>query len=79
MHAKEQDMIDRMRAFLERCRGDREPTRVALTAADAIHQHLEDLLSDDPGDRDRETLLLVLEAERHVEALCRVLRELVQR
>jgi hypothetical protein len=44
--------------------------------ADAIHQHTEDLLNDDPGDNDREALLLIHEAERYADALRRVLRVL---
>jgi hypothetical protein len=44
--------------------------------ADAIHQHVEDVLTDDPGDNDRETLLLLREAERHADVLRRVLLEL---
>ena len=65
-----------MTEFLERLRADREPTRLALSMADAIHQHTDDLLTDDPGDNDREALLLIREAERHADALRRVLREL---
>ena len=65
-----------MTEFLERLRADREPTRLALHMADAIHQHVEDVLTDDPGDNDRETLLLLGEAERYADALRRVLREL---
>jgi hypothetical protein len=64
--------------FLERLRADAEPTRTALAMADAIHQHIEDVLTDDPGDNDRETLLLWREAERHALALSRVLRALIE-
>jgi hypothetical protein len=65
-----------MTEFLERLRADNEPTRTALAMAEAIHQHTENLLSDDPGDNDREALLLIREAERHADALRRVLRVL---
>ena len=73
------EFLERLRGFLERIRGEREPTRVALTLTEAVHQHLAELLTDDPGDSDRETLLLIREADGHADALCRVLRELVQR
>jgi hypothetical protein len=46
--------------------------------ADAIHQHVEDVLNDDPGDNDREVLLLLREAERHADVLGRVLRDLTE-
>ena len=67
-----------MTEFLERLRADREPTRLALTMAEAIHQHTNDLLTDDPGDNDRETLLLIQEAERHADALRQMLRNLIE-
>lgn len=67
-----------MTEFIERLRGDNEPTRTALAMADAIHQHAEDLLDDDPGDDDREMLLWIHEAERHADALRRVLRNLTE-
>ena len=66
-----------MTEFLERLRADREPTRLALTMAEAIYQHVEDVLMDDPGDHDERVLLD--EAERHADALRRVLRELTGR
>jgi hypothetical protein len=65
-----------MTEFLERLRADNEPTRTALAMAEAIHEHTEDLLKDDLGDDDREALLLIHEAERHADALRRVLRVL---
>jgi len=46
--------------------------------ADAIHQHVLDVLDDDPGDNDRETLLLLREAERHAGVLRRRLRNLTE-
>lgn len=67
-----------MTEFLERLRADRAPTRLALTMADAIHQHVCDLLEDDPGDNDREALLLLREAARHADALRRALRALTE-
>lgn len=67
-----------MTEFLERLRAEREPTRVALDMADAIHQHVEDVLTDDPGDNDREVLLLLREAERFADALRRTLRNLTE-
>ena len=67
-----------MTEFLGCLRAANEPTRTALAMADAIHQHADDLLNDDPGDNDRETLLLIREAERHANALRRVLRDLVE-
>ncbi len=67
-----------MTEFLERLRADNEPTRVALAMADAIHKHVEDVLTDDPGDNDRETLLLLREAERHADVLRRTLRHLTE-
>jgi hypothetical protein len=42
-----------------------EPTRTALAMAEAIHQHTNDLLTDEPGDNDREALMLMREAERY--------------
>lgn len=68
-----------MTEFLERLRADIEPTRTALEMAEAIHQHTNDLLTDDPGDNDREALLLMREAERYADALRRVLRSLTGR
>jgi hypothetical protein len=65
-----------MTEFLERLRAANEPTRTALAMAEAIHQHTNDLLTDDPGDNDREALLMIHEAERHADALRRVLRVL---
>ena len=65
-----------MTEFLERLRADNEPTRTALAMAEAIRQHTNDLLTDDPGDNDRDMLLLIQEAERHADALRRVLRVL---
>jgi len=65
-----------MTEFLERLRADNEPTRTALAMADAIHQHVDDVLTDDPGDADREVLLLLREAERFADALRRTLRTL---
>jgi hypothetical protein len=65
-----------MTEFLDRLRDDAEPTRTALAMADAIHQHTDDLLTDDPGDNDREALLLIREAQHHADALRRVLRAL---
>jgi hypothetical protein len=65
-----------MTEFLDRLRADHEPTRTALAMADAIHQHTDDLLTDDPGDNDREALLLIREAQQHADALRRVLRDL---
>ena len=67
-----------MTGFLERLRADREPTRTALAMVAAVHQHVIDLLEDDPGDNDRETLLLLREAERYADALARVLRTLTE-
>jgi hypothetical protein len=67
-----------MTEFLERLRADNEPTRTALAMADAIHQHVLDLLDDDPGDNDREVLLLLREAERFADALRRSLRNLTE-
>jgi hypothetical protein len=67
-----------MAEFLERLRADNEPTRTALAMVDAIHQHVLDVLDDDPGDHDRETVLLFREAERHADALRRVLRCLTE-
>jgi hypothetical protein len=67
-----------MTEFLERLRADNEPTRTALAMADAIHQHVEDVLNDDPGDNDREVLLLLGEAERFADALRRSLRNLAE-
>jgi hypothetical protein len=63
--------------FFERLCADNEPTRTALAMADAIHQHVEDVLND-PGDNDREVLLLLREAERHADVLRRVLRNLTE-
>ena len=65
-----------MTEFIERLHVDNEPTRTALAMADAIHQHTEDLLTDDPGDNDAESLSIVREAERYADALRRVLRVL---
>lgn len=65
-----------MTEFIERLRADNEPTRTALAMAEAIHQHTTDLLTDDPGENDRETLLLIQEAERFADALRRALRNL---
>jgi hypothetical protein len=65
-----------MTEFLERLRADNEPTRTALAMAEAIHEHIEDLLKDDPADDDREPLLMIHEAGRHADALRRVLRVL---
>ena len=65
-----------MTEFLERLRADNEPTRTALAMADAIHQHTNDLLTDDPGDDD--PLSLLREAERYADALRRVLRALTE-
>ena len=65
-----------MSEFIERLRCDNEPTRTALAMADAIHQHTEDLLNDDPGDNDHEALSMLHEAERYADALRRVLRVL---
>lgn len=67
-----------MTEFLERLRADNEPTRAALAMADAIHQHVVDVLDDDPGNDDREVLLLLREAERHGDALRRTLRNLTE-
>jgi|GraSoiStandDraft_34_1057297.scaffolds.fasta_scaffold814260_1 hypothetical protein len=67
-----------MTEFLERLRADNEPTRTALAMADAIHQHVLDVLDDDPGDNDREVLLLLREAERHADVLRRTLRNLTE-
>ena len=67
-----------MTEFLERLRADNEPTRTALAMADAIYQHVEDVLNDDPGDNDREVLLLLREAERHADVLRRALRNLTE-
>jgi hypothetical protein len=64
-----------MTEYLERLRADRE---LALGMADAIHQHVEDVLTDDPGDNDREVLLLLREAERFADALRRTLRNLTE-
>jgi hypothetical protein len=65
-----------MSEFLDRLRHDTEPTRTALAMADAIHQHLDDLLTDDPGDHDAATLHLVRKAKRYATALHRVLHAL---
>ena len=65
-----------MTEFLERLRAEGEPTRVALAMVEAVHEHLNDLLTDDPGDND--PLLLIQEAERHADALRRVLRCLTE-
>jgi hypothetical protein len=62
-----------MSEFLDRLRHDTEPTRTALAMADAIHQHLDDLLTDDPGDHDGDTIRLVQEAQHHAGALRRLL------
>jgi hypothetical protein len=67
-----------MTEFLERLRADNEPTRTALAMTDAIHRHIEDVLADDPGDDDREVLLLLREAERFADALRRTLRNLTE-
>ena len=67
-----------MTEFLERLRADNEPTRTALAMADAIHQHIEDVLTDDSGDNDREVLLLLREGERFADALRRTLRNLTE-
>jgi acetyl esterase/lipase len=67
---------DDMTEFLERLRAEGEPTRTALGWGAAIHPHVHAVRHDDPGDNDRETLLLLNEAERHADALRRVLREL---
>jgi hypothetical protein len=67
-----------MAEFLERLRDDPEPTGLALAMADAIHQHVLDVLDDDPGDNDCEVLLLLREAERHADVLRRVLRGLTE-
>jgi hypothetical protein len=66
-----------MTEFLELLRADREPTRTALAMADAIAQHVDDVLSDDPGDHDR--LLLWRDASRQAAALRHTLRALVLR
>jgi hypothetical protein len=63
--------------FLERLRTDNEPTRTALAMAEAIRQHTDDLATDDPGDCDAETMLLVRDAERFADALRLVLQKLV--
>jgi hypothetical protein len=65
-----------MSEFLGRLRHDTEPARTALAMADAIQQHLDDLLTDDPGDCDAATLPLVREAERLAFGLRHVLRRL---
>jgi hypothetical protein len=65
-----------MSEFLDRLRHDSEPTRTALAMADAIHQHLDDLLTDDPGDHDAATVPLVRDAERFADALRHTLRRL---
>jgi hypothetical protein len=67
-----------MTEFIGLLRAADDPTRTALAMADAIHQHAEDLLNDDPGDDDREMLLWIHEAERHADALRRVLRNLTE-
>jgi hypothetical protein len=64
-----------MTEFLERLRADREPTRTALAMADAIHQHVFDVLDDDPGDADQ--LALWRDASRQAAALRHTLRALV--
>ena len=65
-----------MSEFLDRLRQDTEPTRTALAMADAVHQHLEDLLTDDPGDCDAAMLPLVRDAERFADALRLTLRRI---
>jgi hypothetical protein len=67
-----------MSVFVDQLRRDSEPTRTALAMVAAVHQHVIDLLEDDPGDSDRETLLLLREAERYADALARVLRTLTE-
>ena len=67
-----------MTEFLERLRADNEPTRTALAMAEAIHQHMEDLLDDDAGDHDERVLPLLDEAERHADVLARLLRALTE-
>jgi hypothetical protein len=66
-----------MTEFLERLRADNEPTRTALAMVEAVHQHANDLLTDDPGDNDRKALLLLREAKRYADALRLVLRDLI--
>lgn len=68
-----------MTDFLERLRAGGEPTRVALAMVDAVQQHISDVLADDPGDNDREVLLLLHDASRQAAALRHTLRALVQR
>jgi hypothetical protein len=69
---------DRQRDDCSDLRADDEPTRTALAMAEAVHQHTNDLLSDDPGDNDRKTLLLLREAKRYADALRLVLRDLTR-
>jgi hypothetical protein len=68
-----------MTEFLERLRRDTEPTRTALAMADAIAQHIADVLGDDPGDNDREVLVLLQDASRQAAALRHTLRAVVRR
>jgi hypothetical protein len=65
-----------MTEFLERLRGDAEPTRTALAMADAIHQHITDLLEDEPSDNDGDVLALLRDGSRQVAALRHTLRAL---
>ena len=67
-----------MSEFVDRLHRDHEATRTALAMAEAIHQHVQDLLDDDPGDRDQCVLPLLDEAERHADVLARVLRDVVE-
>jgi hypothetical protein len=69
-----------MNEFIERLHDDPEATRTALAMAEAIHHHVEDVLTDDPGDCDAVVVVpLLQDAERFAGALTRTLHRVIVR
>jgi hypothetical protein len=65
--------------LLDLIRAAEEPTRMALSMASAIRQHVEDLMTDDPGDNDARVLTILDDALAKARDLEGLIETLVRR